>query len=53
MKPGTDFGVTVYGVNDTGLKENGQRAVVQQASGFTSTPRAAPTWATDGFFAAS
>jgi LPS-assembly protein len=35
VKPGTDFGVTVYGVNDTGLKQNG--VIVQQASGFNLT----------------
>ena len=36
VKPGTDFGVSVYGVNDTGLK-NAQGAVVQQASGLNLT----------------
>lgn len=35
IRPGTDFGVSVYGVNDTGLKQNG--VVIQNATGFTMT----------------
>ncbi len=32
VKPGTDFGVSIYGVYDTGLKKDG--VITQQASGF-------------------
>lgn len=35
VRPGTDFGVALYGVNDTGLKQNG--VVIQKASGFSLT----------------
>ena len=32
VKPGTDFGIALYGVNDSGLKQDG--VVIQKASGF-------------------